>query len=121
MRRDDRGSASVWVLGFAGFIVLACSAAIVRTSAVLARHQLERSADLVALAAASQIGRDNAICSAADRIAEANHAVVTTCAAELDAGGRSGSVRIELTARRRLPIVGARDVTTRARAGRAPP
>ena len=96
-RASDRGSATIWVIAFATLIMATAFVGIARTSAVLARHQLERAADLSALAAAEQIGRGADPCAAARRISIANHARLQRCDTRVDASGRSGTVTVVLT------------------------
>lgn len=120
-RRGDRGSATVWVLGFGALVVATAMVAVIAGSAVLARHHAEQAADLGALAAAQQIGRAGEPCLAARRVVTANGAEVRSCLATLDASGRSGSVAVVVTKPARFPLVGSRTVTARARAARFPP
>ena len=117
-RRSDRGSATIWVLGFGAVILAAVGIAVARGSAVLARHRLERAADLAALAAAQQIGRTGQPCVAASRIATANAATLASCAARLDPSGRSGTVTVVLRGTVTVPLAGTRTLTARSRAGR---
>jgi secretion/DNA translocation related TadE-like protein len=119
--RGDRGSATIWVLAFIALIVSAAFLGMSRTAAVLARHRVERAADLAALAAAEQIGRSEQPCAAATQLAERNGAVVTTCALQLDASARSGTVVVTVIRAVHLPIAGNQTATARARAGRLPP
>ena len=120
MSGSDRGSATIWVIAFAALIMATAFVGIARTSAVLARHQLERAADLSALAAAEQIGRGADPCAAARRISIANRAQLQRCETSLDASGRIGTVIVVLTRSVVLPAAGLRVVTARARAGRLP-
>lgn len=119
--RSDRGAATVWILGLAAVVIAVALAAVVRGSAVLARHRLERAADLSALAAAERIGRTGQPCVAASRIAAANGAVLTSCTAQLDQSGRSGTVAITIGRTVSFALIGARTLTARSRAGRSPP
>jgi secretion/DNA translocation related TadE-like protein len=117
----DRGSATIWVLACCALVMAVAYAAILRTTAVLARHRAETAADVAALAAAGQIGHDHDLCAAASRVAAENHAAVLACTTAVDAGGRSGTVRVMVATTVHLPVVGARQVTATARAGRDPP
>lgn len=117
---DDGGSATVWVLGFGGLVVAVAMVAVIAAAAVLARHRAERAADLGALAAAQQIGRDAEPCRAARRVVTENRAVVRSCATSLDPSGRSGSVAVVVTEVVRFPVAGSRTVAARARAARLP-
>jgi len=114
----DRGSATVWVLGACVLVLLAGSAAVLRTEAVLARHRVESAADLAALAAAGRVGVGTDYCAAARRIAAADGFGLDRCVTVLDADGRSGTVTVRVRATIRLPAVGARTITATARAGR---
>lgn len=118
--RSDRGSATIWVLGLGAVILAAAMTTVVRGSAVLARHRLERAADLSALAAAQQIGHAGQPCAAASRIATANAATLVSCAAQLDPAGRSGTVAVTLRRTVSFPLLGERALTSRSRAGRLP-
>ncbi len=117
---DERGSATIWMLGLATVIVLLSMTAVTGGSAVLARHRLERAADLSALAAAQSIGTGTGPCAAADRVARANGARLLECLPDLAPSGRSGTVGVRLAATVSLPVLGSRPVTARARAGRLP-
>lgn len=118
--RSDRGAATVWVLGLGAVVLSVAMTLAVRGSAVLARHRLERAADLTALAAAQQIGRAGQPCAAAARIAMANAAALLSCAVQLDASGRSGTVAVTLRLQVTFPLIDARTLSARSRAGRLP-
>jgi len=83
---------------------------MVRGAAVLTRHRVERTADLVALAAAEQIGRSADPCRAATRIARSNKVELLRCEVNLDASRRSGDVLVTVSVTSGMPIVGARNV-----------
>jgi len=117
-RRDDRGSASVWVLACSALVLLVAVAVSLRAGAVLARHRAESAADLAALAAAGRIGMADDVCAPASPIARVNGAALVRCRATLAADGRSGSVDVEVSIAVRLPGVGWRRATASARAGR---
>ncbi len=116
----DRGAAAVWVLGCGAVVLAVAMLVLVRSLAVLARHRAETAADLAALAAAGRIGVGGDPCLAARAVARADDAELRSCVVSLDAGGRSGTVRIEVRARARLPVVGVREAAARARAARLP-
>ncbi|MDQ2836293.1 MAG: flp pilus-assembly TadE/G-like family protein [Actinomycetota bacterium] len=120
-RGSERGSATIWVLALAAMMMALTMAVVLRSTAVLARHRMERAADLSALAAADRIGGTGDPCAAAVRIAGENGARLVECSLELDASGRSGTVAIVLNKSIGLPVIGVRTVTGRARAGRLPP
>lgn len=121
--RDDRGAASIWLVAFAMVFMAMALVATLRSLAVLARHRAESAADLAALAAAGRIGVAADVCAAAERTAAANRARVVGCAPSLAPDGRSGSVTVRVRLHVVLPVIGGRDVTASARAGRgrAPP
>lgn len=120
-RCPDRGSATIWVLALAAMMMALTTAVVLRSTAVLARHRMERAADLSALAAADLIGGTGDPCAAAARVAGRNGARLVGCSIELDASGRSGTVAILLNKAIELPVIGVRTVIGRARAGRLPP
>jgi secretion/DNA translocation related TadE-like protein len=107
------------VLACAALVFVIATIAMVRASAVLARHRAESAADLSALAAAGEIGVSERICSAARRIASANGARLRSCSPALSPDGRSGAVTVRVEVSVHLPLVGARDAIASARAGRA--
>lgn len=118
---SDRGSASIWLLGLVALVLAVTLTVLIQSAAILARHRLQRSADLTALAAAGQIGLGRDPCQAAHRIATANRAVLDRCVATLDPSGRSGTVAVWLSGRIGLPLLGTRSLHSRSRAGRLPP
>ena len=116
----DRGSAVIWVLACGAVLMVFAIAIAARTCAVFARHRAEVAADLAALAAAGRIGVGGDPCASAAAIAARNRARLASCAVALDPGGRSGTVRIQVVEHVGLPLVGVRDVSASARAGRLP-
>lgn len=114
----DRGSASIWVLACCALLMVVAGAAVVRGSAVLARHRVEAAADLAALAAAQRIGVGPAPCTQAAEIARDNGARLQSCHIELAADGRSGLAAVTVVLHVRLPLVGARPLRGTARAAR---
>lgn len=117
--RRDTGSASIWVLACCALLVVVTAFATLRALAVLARHRAEASADLAAIAAASQIGVNDKACVVATRIAERNGARLRRCRLDVAPDGRSGTVLVAVTVSVRLPVVGAEQIQATARAGRA--
>jgi secretion/DNA translocation related TadE-like protein len=117
---DDAGSATVWVLGGVLLVVGVLTATLVRDAAVLARHRAESAADLAALAAAGRIGTSGPPCAAAETLAGRNRARLVECTVRLAADGRSGTVVVRVSEAVTLPVVGGREVTASARAGRLP-
>jgi secretion/DNA translocation related TadE-like protein len=115
---DDQGAAAVWVLGCGAVLFVLALVIVIRSVAVLERHRVESAADFAALAGAARIGVSGDPCAAARRLAERNRATLQRCSVSLDAGGRSGTVVVRVLVHVTLPVVGARDVTASARAGR---
>jgi secretion/DNA translocation related TadE-like protein len=118
--RRDRGSASIWVLACAVLLLVITEITVLRSDAVLARHQAESGADLAALAAAGQIGVSDRICSSAAGIARRNGVELRRCVPTLAADGRSGQVVVEVAGTVSFPLIGARTVSASARAERLP-
>ena len=117
-RPSDRGSAAIWVLACGAVVLAVAAVVVVRTLAVLARHRAESAADLAALAAAGRIGVGGRPCAAARAVAAADDAVVRVCTVALDPSGRSGTVRVQVSVRVDLPVIGAGQAQgARARAG----
>jgi len=78
--RDERGSATVWVLALSGILLSLGAAAVLVVTAVAARHRAEAAADLAALAAAGRAVSGAADpCTAAASIAVANGAALESC------------------------------------------
>ena len=100
----DRGSASVWLAGLAALIVLATMVAMVRGSAVLARH---RAATWKTMAACGP----TPACAAARRIAARNGGSLARCAMS------GADVEVEVTRPVVLGSLGAWIASARARAG----
>jgi secretion/DNA translocation related TadE-like protein len=117
-RAAEAGSATIWVLAGVLLVLSVMTITLVRTVAVLARHRAESAADLAALAAATRIGTAGEPCAAAGASAARNRARLVSCDVVLDADGRSGTVVVRVRAAVTLPVVGSRDVSASARAGR---
>ncbi|NJC73972.1 flp pilus-assembly TadE/G-like family protein [Planosporangium thailandense] len=77
---DERGSASLWLLGV-GLAVLTFAGAVAGAgSALIARHRAQAAADLGALAGAVRAGEgDDVACDRAGRVAAANDARLVEC------------------------------------------
>jgi secretion/DNA translocation related TadE-like protein len=119
-RAGQQGSASIWVLACCALLMVLTAVAVVRALAVLARHQAESSADLVALAAADQIGVAADPCRAAELIAVRNGTRLWACRVRLAVDGRSGTVAVTVARTVWLPLIGTRTVLATARAARLP-
>jgi len=122
--KNDVGSASLWALSLAMVLWVCVAGVVLAGVAVVARHRAATAADMSALAAASVIARSvgDGItggglngCAAADDIAIANNAIVTSCQV-------IGQV-VEITTRVQIPALhwlgglGLDAVSVRARAG----
>jgi secretion/DNA translocation related TadE-like protein len=120
----DGGSASLWALSLAMVLWVCVAAVVLAGVAVVARHRAATAADMSALAAASVIARSEGNgdggagskgCAAANAIALANNAIVTSCQV-------IGQV-VDVTTRVRIPALswlgglGLDAVSVRARAG----
>ncbi len=112
---SDRGSASVWLVGLAGLVLLASAAGVVRGAAVVVRHRVEAAADLAALAAAARLadGSGGDPCAAASQVAAANGAVLSGCRL----AGSTAEVEAEATLD--AGLLGRHRARARARAGPA--
>lgn len=118
----DHGSGTIWVLAGSTILLLLALVVALRTTVAVARHRVESSADLAALAAAGRIGlvADGvSACAAADPIARANGGSLLDCRVTLQPDGRSGTVAVRVETKVGLPVVGSISVTASARAGRA--
>jgi secretion/DNA translocation related TadE-like protein len=118
---SDDGSASIWVLGCAALLAVVTAVAVLRGTAVLARHRAEGAADLAALAAAAHIGVDSAACAAAAAVAAANGARVQSCVLSQGTDARSGTVVVRVVLPVDLPGATVGSVSASARAGRGVP
>ncbi len=77
---DDRGSASLWLLGVALAVLLLAGTVAMAGGLLVARHRAESAADLGALAGARWAVEGTAVaCPAADRIVRANGGRMVTC------------------------------------------
>lgn len=78
--RDDRGSASIWVLGVGLATVLAALAVATAAGVLVARQRAQAAADLGALAGARHaLAGEATACRYAARIVEANGAIMERC------------------------------------------
>ena len=112
---DERGSATVVMLGVIASVLMLTISGLLLASAVLASHRARAAADLAALAAAGVLMRGEpalAACQSAAQVAEANHGRVQRCIA-------SGTeVRLSVAVPAGVKGVGV--ATARARAGPGP-
>jgi secretion/DNA translocation related TadE-like protein len=120
----DAGSATLWALSLAMVLWVCLAGVVLAGVAVVARHRAATAADMSALAAASAIARSEGDsdagagsegCVAANAVALANNAVVTSC----DVIGQVVDVttRVRIPALSWLGSVGLDAVSGRARAG----
>jgi len=119
--KGESGSATVLVVGCLSIVLVAGGASAAVGEGVATRHRAQRSADLVAISAATAIGSARAACDEALRVAAANDVVLRTCVEDLDPSGRTGSVRVVIARHTSLPLLGEQVVSARARAGRVRP
>lgn len=102
-RRDERGAASILMIGLMGVVIVLGSAAIVVAGYLAAHHRARAAADLAALsgAAAYQEGHDP--CAQADRAARGNGATVRHCDQVGDQIDFVVTVRVAVPIRLRIP------------------
>ena len=114
MRRQGRGSATLFAVAMIGVLVLVGAALGVVAAMVLAHRVAQSAADLSALAGAEARARGRDPCAAAAAVASANDAVLDSCAVEgLD-------VRVQLTVAGPRWLGQDHDLSARARAGPEP-
>jgi secretion/DNA translocation related TadE-like protein len=112
---DERGSATVVMLGVIAAVLTLTVSGLLLSSAVLASHQARSAADLSALAAAGALLRGEpspAACRSARLVATANHGQLQRCAVV----GMDAWISITVAAGMR----GLGVATARSRAGPAP-
>lgn len=104
---------TVMVAGMATVVVLLSIAAVVIAASMLASTRARSAADSAALAGAQELvtGSATSACSAAERLARANHATLDDCRVDGDEVAVTTSVR---------PSVGSGLAVARSRAGPAP-
>jgi secretion/DNA translocation related TadE-like protein len=80
---DDRGSASLWLLGVALAVLLLAGTVAMAGGLVVARHRAQSAADLGALAGAQRAVEGAGVaCPAAERIVRANGGRMVSCRVE---------------------------------------
>jgi len=80
---DDRGSASLWLLGVALAVLLLAGTVAMAGGLLVARHRAQSAADLGALAGALRaVEGPGVACPASDRIVQANGARMVACRVE---------------------------------------
>lgn len=112
---DQRGSATVVMLGVIGSVLVLTISGLMLASAVLASHRARAAADLGALAAAGVLMRGGpavAACQSASQVAEKNHALVRQCVAS----GTEVRLKVSVVA----GVTGLGMATARSRAGPGP-
>jgi len=124
----DAGSASLWALSLAMVLGVCVAGVVLAGVAGIARHRAATAADMAALAAASVMARSelagdpagdpgggSRACAAANAIAVANDATMTSCHVSGQVVDVTTSVRIPALGL--LGAVGLDGVSARARAG----
>jgi secretion/DNA translocation related TadE-like protein len=112
--QDERGSATVVMLGVITSVLMLTISALFLASAVLASHRARAAADLAALAAAGVLMRGEpaqGACETAAQVAALNHGRVQECIAS------GASVRLSVAVAAGIKGVGV--ATARSRAGPA--
>ena len=102
-RRDERGAASVLMIGLMGVVILFGSAAIVIAGYLGAHHRARAAADLAALSGAAAYQQGDDPCGQAYRTALGNGAVVRHCDQVGDQIGFVVTVRVAVPIRLRIP------------------
>ena len=124
MNDRDAGSASLWALSLAMVLWVCVAGVVLAGVALVARHRAATAADMAALAAASVIARSDvatypdggsSACAAAEALALANDATVTSC--RVTAQVVDVTARVQIPALRVLGGLGLDAVSARARAG----
>ena len=124
MNNRDAGSASLWALSLAMVLRVCVAAVALAGVAVVARHRAATAADMSALAAASVIARSgvsggpdggSSACAAAEALALANDAIVTSC--QVTGQDVDVTTRVRIPALSRLGGFGLDAASARARAG----
>jgi secretion/DNA translocation related TadE-like protein len=77
--RDERGSASVLMIGIMAVVVLLSGAALLIAGYLVAHHRARAAADLAALSGATAYAAGTDACTEARRTAAANGARITRC------------------------------------------
>lgn len=113
MKGAERGSATPFAVACLGLLVLLAAAFGVVAGMVHAHRRAQSAADLGALAAAQAVAAGSDGCAAGGRVAEANHAAVTSC----QVTGREVRLRVEVAGPHWLGQTA--DLTAEARAGPA--
>jgi secretion/DNA translocation related TadE-like protein len=120
----DAGSATLWALSLAMVLWVCVAGVVLAGVAVVARHRAATAADMSALAAASAIARSEGDadegaglrgCAAANALALANDAIVTSC--QVIGQVVDVTTRVRIPALRWLGSLGLGAVSGRARAG----
>lgn len=90
----------MWAIGLLGAVVLVAVAGVQLAAVVQLRHRAQTAADLAAVAGAQSIGNDSAhACVVAAAVVTVNQAVLRSCVPTIDADGRTGSIRVEVSVR----------------------
>ena len=108
---DQRGSATVLVVAFAGVLLLVGAALGVASAMVLAHRSAQSGADLAALAGAQALAQGADACAAATGVATANGVRIETCQTD----GRD--VTVSVAARGPHWLGQSHDLSAQARAG----
>jgi secretion/DNA translocation related TadE-like protein len=111
MRRDERGAASLLVVSLLAVLLLVGAALGVVAAMVWAHRIAQSAADLSALAGAAELQEREDACAAAQRIADVNHAGLTSCVVQGE------EVVVEVTVAGPRWLGQHADLSARARAG----
>lgn len=115
--QDDRGSATVLVLGLASVLAALCVLLMALGSVAVARHRAAVAADLAALAAAARsLDGPSAACAYAGQVAKAQDAAMMSCTF---VGEPVDTVEVQVLIRPGGRVGALGSVVARARAGPA--
>ena len=110
-RREEGGSASVWMLVWLIVIAFVAHVGLVVAALVARQHQVDAAADLAALSAATRLQRGGEPCPVAQTVAAAHDVAVQACHVQAE------DVRVDVVARARLPLGLSIELQGIARAG----
>jgi secretion/DNA translocation related TadE-like protein len=102
-RRDERGSATMLMVGVLAVVVLLSGAALLVAGYALSNHRARAAADLSALSAAAAFARAGDGCAQARRTAMANGARLTHCDRVGDDVDFVVTVGVAVSVRTRVP------------------
>lgn len=110
-RRDQRGVATIWAVGFMSLLILCAGFALGLARAAVGLHRVDAAADLAAIAGAQAVQHGRPACESAGLIATANGAELRSCRVV------GSDVIVRVAAPMDLPFGVRREAVGEARAG----